>query len=170
MPVPDLRQVVAAFAADFPTRLIPPSEDTPEPQLFVDVGPDGRGRPRRLELIFLPHDDNAYYLQLFILLPFAVVPERAAELARIVAAVNLKLPLVGFGMSEQDGWVFYRAVVPVPNDRELDAEVVSGAGWMAYYLVDQCADLLEDVATGAKTFAEGRHAFEQVLIGQPSLP
>ena len=168
MAAPDLSQIVATFATDFPVRLVPAGEGTAQEQLFVDLGADVQARPLRLELMFLPGKEEVDHLQVFIPLPFAVVPAHAAELARIIAAVNARLPLVGFGMAEREGWVFYRAVLPVRADQELDGEVVGNTGWLAYYLVEQTAGILEDVASGIMKFEDASHAFVAVLRAQPA--
>jgi len=165
---PEVSQAVAAFAADFPVRAVPAGEGSEREQLLVDLGPDAEERPLRLELTFVPGRDEVDHLQLFIPLPFAVVPEHAGELARMIAAVNAVVPLVGFGMAEQQGWVFYRTIVPVWADRELDGGLVANTGWLAYYLVEQVAPILEDVANGDSTLDEGLAAFQAVLAGQPT--
>jgi hypothetical protein len=164
---PSLDQVVAAFARELPTQVVPASEAVGEEQLLVGLEPDAQGRPRRLELVFLPHDDDLYYLQYFILLPFSAQAEHAADLARVIAAINVTLPLPSFGVSEKEGWIYFRAVVPVSNDRPLDQRLVTDTGWMAYYMVDQFQDVIEAVATGSISFADGVAGVERVLASQP---
>lgn len=166
---PHLRQALAPLAEQFRVQLIPPGEDTSEPQIFAELDPDAKGRPRRLELVFLPHGDNLFYLQYFVLLPFSLEPARTADLARLLARINLRVPLVGFGMSEDDGWVFFRAIAPCPR-QELDPEVVVSTAYMAYYLVEQIADVIEPVAAGDGALEDAFAAFDVVLAGQPEMP
>jgi len=163
---PRLDQLLPAFARAFPTQLVPPTDDYDAEQLFVGLDPDGQGRPRRLELTFLlaALDADAYYLQYFILLPFSA---RAADLARITALVNVKLPFGHFGMNEPTGWVYYRTVVPVAG-APLDVELALNTAWMCFYLVDQIADLIESVADGSRSLADAAAAYDELVAAESS--
>lgn len=154
---PQLSRLVSAFEDEFTVELVPAGAEVSEDQLFVDLEADEQGRARRLELILLPHEDELFYLQFFVLLPFEATASRAADLARLIARINLKLPLVGFGMNEDEAWLFYRAIMPCSN-AELDADLVLSNAWMVAYLVERFSDIIEDVATGASSLDE---AFER---------
>jgi hypothetical protein len=146
---PDLVQLVSAFAAELPTRLVR-SDDDPAGELLVELTPDRRGRPRQLELAFVPRAgaDDPYFLQLLIGLPFELVPTRAAEVAHLLARVNARLPLVGFGMVEAERLLYFRATLPVAPDRSLDARVVFETAIVAYFLVERLAEVVEAVVEG----------------------
>jgi len=153
---PSLADLAPVLQAEFPVQQ-QPSTPTQDGQLFVDLGADQRDRPRRLELMFLPHGDDLYFLQLFVLLPPPLLPEFAGELARVLLLINANLPLPGFGMQEAEGWVYFRCIVPCGNrklDPNIDGEAILATTWVASYQLDQFGEVIEDVAGGACTAAD----------------
>jgi hypothetical protein len=164
---PQLEQVLPAFVRRFPTQLVEADQSYGENQLFVGLDPDAKGRPRRLELTFLPREeDDLHYLQFFVLMPFSVEPRFAADLARVIAQVNVKVPVGHFGMNETEGWIYFRSVSPV-LPAPLDEELTVGTAWMCYYLVDQLGGLLESAADGSSSVDQAALALEDVLARQP---
>jgi len=169
MAKPELSQAQAALSTEFPLQVVQPTAQSPYPQLGVVLDPDQRGRERILYVLLQPPTDEVYTMQLFCLLPFQVAAKSAPNLARLIAHTNLKLPLIGFGMGEADGWVYFRTIVPLPPDRELDSRVVLESTWLAYYMLDRFGPVLEEVATGALGLDEAMRIATQITNApQPS--
>jgi len=165
MAPPDLAQVLPAMARAFPVQIVPPSPEYREAQLIADLGPDAKGRGRRLELTFLPRDaDDPYFLQYFVLMPFQMAPGQAADLARTLALVNLKMPFGHFGMDEASGWVYFRSVSICPAVPLDEGETVRTANVCAF-LVDQLAGVVEPVADGSGTVEAAAQAYHAMTGG-----
>jgi hypothetical protein len=158
---PQLSQILAALQEEFTTQLIA-GHDEVEDQIWIDLGEDSQGRSRRLELVFLPREDELSYLQFFVMLPFAAPADRTAELSRLLLSVNLKLPLVGFGLSEPEQWIYYRTIMPCSH-RELDAELVLHTIWLVFYMVERFSPIIEQLSAGNIAIGQAFESVERLL-------
>ena len=160
---PSLEQALPALARAYAVQLIPPDGDVEAPQLFADLGPDKKGRPRRLELMFLPREDadELVALQFFVLLPFGPEPAHVADLGRFLSAVNVKLPLGHFGMAEEQGWVYFRSVSLCPLG-PLDPGVTLQTARVCAFVVGELSGLIESVADGTSTLESARRAYSAI--------
>ncbi len=113
-PRPHLRELQPGFEGELPTHL---DLAAPEPVLLVRLPPDAAGRPRVLELTFLPHEDGVYFLQYFVALPWRPAPDRIDALSTAMNRCNAASPLVGFGVVPERSSAFFRCVVPVPRQQ-----------------------------------------------------
>jgi len=159
---PTLEQALPPLARAFVVQLAPPDGGVDAAQVFADLGPDAKGRARRLELMFLPReaDDEPYALQFFVLMPFSFELEQIPDLARFLAAVNVKLPIGHFGMSEVEGWIYFRNVVPCPPG-PLDPAAIIYTARVCAYVVDQVGELVESVADGSRELEEAFTAYDR---------
>ena len=167
MTKPDLAQLLPAFKDEFPVLLQPANETVDRDQLFVDLGKDEQSRSRFLELIFLPaEEDQLYFLQMFVALPFYFEPAQAPDLALLIANLNLKLPLVGFGMYFEQNLPVFRAIIPCPA-HELDAELIIATSWVINYQIDLFSDLIEKLATGQWTLDQALAEADALFAAPP---
>ena len=164
MAKPELSQVIAALNRDgFLTRLVPPDDEAPVQQLLVLLGDENEALTWRLEMMLLPEVEEPIILQFFALLPFEVNGASVADLARFILVLNGALILTGFGLSEANGWVFYRHLMPCLDGRELDAELVLTTLWTINYQLDRFAPLLKGIAEGTTSLEQSIRALEHNL-------
>lgn len=141
---PHVRELQPGFDEELPTQL---DASAPEPILFVRLPPDEAGRPRVLELTFLPHDDGVYFLQYFVALPWVPAPDKMGDLVAAIARCNATSPLVGFGAMEAPPLAFFRCVVPVPR-QPLDHDVYVHTAFVILMILDRFAPDLEACGAG----------------------
>lgn len=165
MPGPAVEQLVEHFSRHFPVRVQPPEGEGGASQLFVALEPDARDRPRVLELVFMP-ERELHYLQYFAVLPLAVEPSRAGDLARTILMVNAQLPIGGYGLKEEDGFAYFRVVVPCPPE-PLNPEREHVTVSMIDYILRQTSGVLELVAGGEGTLDDARRSLAAVMASQP---
>lgn len=168
---PDLEQIDAAFRAEFPTQMLPPSGDAPLGQLVVALDPDEQGRDRAVYLLLIPpiNEDDLYGMQFFAPLPFQASGGGCGDLARLLLLINSTVPLVGFGLSEENGWIFFRCILPVAQGRSLDPVEALHTTWMIFSMMDRFSDTIESVSAGRKDFAQARKDVQTLLasLGGP---
>lgn len=152
-PHPDLRTLIEPLRDEFPAELVPPAGAIDRDQLFVQLPEDEEGRARRLELIFLPDRDGVFFLQYFVPLPYEIRPDRFGDLARLMARINARLPLIGFCLLEELPLACFRCVAPCP-DRPLDGEIVVNTAYVALYIVDRFGSIVESLGNGSATLEE----------------
>lgn len=129
---------------------VEPDGDNPAWRVLIGLQEDRAGRRLELQLMFLPGLDDPPVLQCYVGLPYEVEPSRLAEVCRAVAALNVNVPLGGFGFLEATGRLYYRHTMAIslsdPGLVDVDA-----LGWSiatATYVVASLAPLLEDATKG----------------------
>ncbi|HEU0052698.1 MAG TPA: hypothetical protein VFQ39_05955 [Longimicrobium sp.] len=145
----------AIRAQGFDTAFVPASDEVPYDVLAVALGGDEAGDAvHQLELSFIPgmeeQLEGAALLQCFVHLP-AEVPAAAEDgLRRLIALLNGRLPLVGFGWLEAEEMLCFRHAMMLPPDDRTATPLVVQAVWMIGYLLSVFADTVVEVATGAR--------------------
>jgi hypothetical protein len=148
----------------YTTQEVPASEQAPADQLFVQLNPDPLDWDLHAELAFIGDldpeknldgnkegENQIDYLQYFVLLPIVCPLEKAGDMSRLVTLANNALPLVGFSISENQGWVFFRHLM-LCIDGKIDHRIVSETLMTMEYLIGTFGNALEDLASGTKTF------------------
>jgi len=153
--------VPALHSQGFMTRVIPASDEVPADQLLVVLDEEAEPASWRVEMVFLPELTEPYILQFFALLPIEVKEATLPNLARFILALNANLPLTGFELDEGSGWIYYRHLMPCPDNRALDVELTVDTMWLIHYVIDSFAPLLQDVVEGHKTLAQGLEALQE---------
>ena len=140
--------------AGYPASLISPSDVTPFEQLYVTLDADAKGRPRAIQLQYIPvraSNDGDHLLQFVSSLPFQLNASVAGDTARMVLLVNKVIELPGFGMSEIDGSLYYQHV-HVCRKGYFEDETVGQLLSSILHYVDDFAPVVEEIAVGAKSF------------------
>lgn len=149
----------------FDCDLLPKTEEREIEQLLVALGPDNKGRDLVLSVTSaeLPLNQELFsknkvkdikktyhFLQLACCFPFKVEEKSLWEMARMILLLNKGLELPGFELSEVDGVVFYRYVLPIVNSHVEEPLLICLVGTIDF-LVKGFMEQLEEIATGAKT-------------------
>ncbi|MBN2145916.1 MAG: hypothetical protein JW726_00955 [Anaerolineales bacterium] len=164
MESPTLSDFIAAFKQDdFITRLVVAGDEAPVDQLMVALE-DGDYRPWnwRVELMYLPNLKDPSFLQYFAPLPFEYAPGRATEISRFCNHLNENLPLTGFGISEERGWVYFRHMMTCP-DNGADPHLVVQTTWAIWYLIDRFGSLVKDIVEGHTNYEQACLALQENL-------
>jgi hypothetical protein len=145
-------------ARGFPTGFAAQGEQVPYDVLLVGVSDADETRQWQLELSFIPgmeeNLDGAALLQCFAPLAGEVPPAAEDGLLRLIARLNAKLPIIGFGWLNAERMACFRHVAVLPRDDEAASELVEQAVWLTAYLLSVFAAAVEDVASGARSFDE----------------
>lgn len=105
-------------------------------------------------------------LQFILTLPFLVDTRQIGEIARLILLLNKGMELPGFELSEVDHLIYFRHSFLVPED-QLDERILLTLTGMIEMIVDVFSDILESVATDAKTLREVVEEAQRVLASQP---
>lgn len=169
MNVPDLARAAEPLEEEgFENRLVPANETVPHQQLFVALDAEGWNSGLQLELVFVPDLEDLTVLQFFVLLPIDISRAPVAALARFILMVNRYLPVAGFGLSEQDQWLYFRHLMPCPN-RELDPATIVNTVWMIEYLISRFSHPIRALVDGSMNLDEARAELDRTVT-QPYRP
>lgn len=61
--------------------------------------------------------EASHLLQLLAFIPSPLTKEIAGDMARLLHLLNKELDLPGFGMDELAGVIFYRVMIPIPQNK-----------------------------------------------------
>lgn len=149
----------------FDCDILPAKGEMEVEQLLVAMGPDHKGRDLILSVrsAELPLNQELFskykvegelksyhFLQLASCFPFKVEETALWEMARMILLLNKGLELPGFELSEVDGIVFYRYVLPVVDKHVEEALLICLIGTIDF-LMKGFLENLEQIAIGAKT-------------------
>lgn len=134
-----------------------PSPGNPRTLLFNLAGRDAAG-PLWLELCFLEgieeQLDKADILQCFLPILTSIAVSQHDSLCRMIARINVKLPLVGFGFLEEQGLLFFKHDVLLPRQGTGRNDVVEQAVSLIGYQIATVAEPLISVGAKRKTESE----------------
>lgn len=165
-----LQQLETALQeAGYTTRYLPVDDDNRLEQLNVRLMEDAQGRAYYVELAFasaarramqasgeLPAgqgDEPVDYLQFYVTLPFEVRPDRMGDAAQLVAYLNVQVPLVGFGLSHDQGRIFFRYMM-LTKAQDAHPRLVTEAVDVIEFLIAEFGDALEAVASGSASLQQ----------------
>lgn len=147
---------------EYPSEILPLEGTQDARQLVLLLGEDERGREVFMQVMFISdanpdmpaQGDGVDLMQFYAHLPFEVSAGAYPDLTRFLLAVNNWLPIAGFGLLEEQRAVYFRHVAMCP-DRLIDDRVVLATVDLADLAIAQYGALIEDVATGIRTLAQG---------------
>ena len=154
--------------AGYCASLLSPSDVTPFEQLYITLDPDVKGRPRGVQLQYIPvraSNDGDHLLQFVSSLPFELNASVAGDTARMVLLVNKVIELPGFGMSEIDTSIYYQHV-HVCRKGHFEDETVGQLLSSILHYVDEFAPVVEEIAVGAKSFGAVVDAMKREMSAQ----
>ena len=163
---------------DFQTLYQPVDEENFYEKLHVSLGEDEKGRQFNIQLHFIndvsraqggeDEPEDIVLLQMFLLLPYSITDATFMPTARLILMLNRILPLGAFGISEVDGAMYYQNNAGL-TDRAMDPDVLVESMRIIGFFVTRFTDLLEEVATGARTFEAAAQALFDQGIQVPPL-
>lgn len=116
--------------------------ETPLDQLLVLLNLEAQDVQLVLELVYIPdledELDNVKLLQFFVVLASELTDEAIVQLSRALPQINLNLPLMAFGLHQEDRIAYFRYVhVLSKAGSAQDMQVITETTWLVYYLVDR---------------------------------
>ncbi len=153
-----LTQIEAAVTAglDLQCQLLEARSEAPIDSLAVEMEPDGQGKPRVANLMFLPVGDDevqeVQLLQLHCTLPAVVAAERRADLEHFVTRNNSIVPIGAFSITV-DGVLVFKYVYPLGKARPFEASEFLELFLLWMFTLDSLSPVFEDVASGARDAA-----------------
>ncbi len=165
MPYTDtlLHSLDSSYRAEgVPTGWIEPTEADPYRTLVILFGELGdRQIPLRLELCFLPHMEAAEAEGIVFLQTFASIAENAEpacypELLRLMARLNITLPLGAFGLFEDSGTLYFKhnTLMLTSIGEQASIRAIDAQGGLILHLLQLYSDALLSVALGEATAEE----------------
>ncbi len=135
----------------FDSELIERSEAMPMPILVSSIGGDGAGRPRLINFLFVPideeHLDILQLLQIHTIFPFDVQPEYQPQTEKLLGIINQKLGMGCVGIDEQND-LFYKYLFAKARFQPLDEALIIETVQLFIFLLERFSSLIEKVATG----------------------
>lgn len=111
-----------------------------------------------LEMIYTPGMDKilkGYKLfQYFVRLPFDLQDERIEDLKTFILKLNMGIPMMGFGLNEEDKYIYFKSISMIPNKEELSDDlqaVIVENIYMIGFLLNRFYDVTKGLATGKKS-------------------
>lgn len=152
----------AAEQAGYRAWVLPADDTKPVAEMFCLIHVDDRDRDYLMHLMYpnqlteagdLPSaDHDLTLLQLTLTMPFPVTIEPAGDLALLLHAYNLCVPVGQFILSDQERLVVMRGVL-THADAALPPWLVLEAIDMMGLFARRFADSIEQVANGTTTYA-----------------
>ena len=135
----------------FDSELLERSETTPMPILVSSIGGDAASRPRLLQFLFVPIDEDyldvLQLLQIHTLLPFDVQPNFLNDTKGILSTINQKLGMGSVGIDEQ-GDIYFKYLFAKSRFQPLDQALIIETVQLFIFLLEQFSELIESVVTG----------------------
>jgi len=135
----------------FESELVERSESVPMPILVSSIGGDSAGRPRLLNFLFVPidedHLDVLQLLQIHTLFPFDLEPAYLEQTEKLLGTINQKLGMGSVGIDEQND-LFYKYIFAKARFQPLDEALIIETVQLFIFLMEQFSSLIEGVVTG----------------------
>lgn len=158
----------ALRVAEFEAQVASAGPAFPVDQILIHLGRDEQERDYFMQLLFLRDlqqvaevaqplteaDGNLDFLQFYTALPVMLAEKSFPDLARLILIINKALRVGNFGLHEADNQgIFLRHILMLPDGQPQADTIVRIVETLADY-VDDYADVLEQVGTGAITLTE----------------
>jgi len=96
-------------------------------------------------------------LQYFVRLPLEFDAQTLEPIKSLIFKLNMGIPLMGFGVNEDDLYIYFKSVTMVPNTNQASEDtlrVLIENVYMIGFIFDTFYELIENIATGKITLAE----------------
>lgn len=151
-------QILQAFLdeAGFQTYLKVADSEVILERLFILTPSDNEGR-LILEIIPIPDFgkqlNNTQLLQFFVGVLVDCEKNNQEQLKKMILALNSSVPLMGWGLNEEENLVYFRHILVLPEainyQSYLIRDVVVETTWLIFYIVDSYYSTLEAISLGA---------------------
>jgi hypothetical protein len=162
----ELQQLEAAITGqlDLTCQLLLHSPEVPVDTLTVVLELDPHGRTRVASLMFIPLDDSDVeslkLLQFYCETPIKVSPDAGAAVAQFLSAINLKLPIGTFCLTEESQ-VGYKYVYALGKFKTIEPEEFLETFLLWMFGLDGMSNLIEEVAEGQRSLAAALKILEE---------
>ncbi len=145
-------------AEPFQATLEPATDELPADRLTVALVVEQFASPLQLQIIRVPkaREDEmpgVELVQFYVPIPIEVTEVAAEEVRRLLPALNLDAPLMGFNYHEVERFVYFRYVLLVPTAGDVSRVLVETV-WLIYFICDHLGAAAAAVAAGATTAAQ----------------
>lgn len=139
----DLVALAAAMAADgLLAGFEPATEELPADRVVVQFPVDGLDEPVLIQVTEIEHDRDAMsgldLFQVYAPIPTVLDDDEMAEAIAALPEINASTPLIGFSVSVEERFPYFRYVGLVPAGDEQAAVVVETV-WLAGFALEQHA-------------------------------
>lgn len=139
----DLVALAAAMAADgLLAGFEPATEDLPADRVVVHFPVDDLDEPVLIQVTEIDHDRDAMsgldLYQVYAPIPAVLDDDGLAEAIAALPEINALTPLIGFSVSVEERFPYFRYVGLVPTGEE-QAAVVTETVWLAGFALEQHA-------------------------------
>lgn len=108
-----------------------------------------------LEMLYSPDIDEVMMgfrlFQYFVRLPFDIDEGMLENIKKLVLKINMGLPLMGFGVNEDDQYLYFKHIQLIPNKQDIAEdlkEVVVENVYMISFIMNRFYPMMKDVAHG----------------------
>lgn len=112
---------------NFTTSFFEKSKELPFDRLNA-IMPTDLSDKLLVEMIFPPGTDDFIkdfrLFQYFVRLPIGFAEGQMDELKRYILKLNMGLPLMGFGLNEEDQYIYFKSITLVPDKDKPDHDVI----------------------------------------------
>ena len=121
------------------------------PILVSSIGGDSAGRPRLLNFLFVPideeHLDVLQLLQIHVTFPFDPQPETLPQTEKFLGFINQKLGMGSVGIDERNN-IYYKYLFAKARYQPLDEALIVETVQLFIFLLERFSNLIEMVVTG----------------------
>ncbi|MCF8361025.1 MAG: hypothetical protein K9G70_00235 [Prolixibacteraceae bacterium] len=139
---------------NFTTAYFEKTEKLPFDRLNV-ILPDNIDEQLILEILYAPGMEEILegfrLLQYFVRLPFAVDEGQIESLMTFILKLNMGIPMQGFGINEEDKYVYFKFITMVPERENISndlKEVLVENVYMSGFLLNRFYETLKKLANG----------------------
>ena len=129
------------------------TDEIPSDRLLMLVELEGRSEEEALvaEMMFIPgleeELDDSDLLQFFAIVADELDETAQAAIRSALPQLNLNLPIGYFNLQEEDGFAYFRHVLPVPRGagpkNATVLKVIAETAWLSAFVVNQGLPVLE---------------------------
>jgi hypothetical protein len=149
------------------TQLLERSEALPLPSVLVPLAVDAKGRARFMTLMIYPAAEleHTVLLQYFAELPFAVADPNLTAVYLLLPSLNHRVVVGHFGLAGSGEKPYFRYVQALRADEPVTQEHVADVLTLFTATADMFQDILEDVASGKASPAQGSARADSLYEG-----
>lgn len=112
---------------NFTTKYFEPSKELPFDRLNI-ILPTDTDDNLVLETLFTQGIDQIMegfrLYQYFVRLPFDIPQDKIEDMKTLILKMNIGLPMIGFGLNEEDSYLYFKSISLVPNKDDVSKDLI----------------------------------------------